>query len=217
MRAGIPTTGVDGTRFRSRLEARWAHLFDAIGWQWEYEPFDLDGYVPDFLIMGETPLVVEVKPAASVNELQEYVPRLTSALGKREFLLVGASPLLPELGPGEGAWGRKPAGLLGQLWEDEQDWSINVAPASWCRCIGSERWSAPRYATEPDGSQGLLIEYGELLEKIDCLRFATVHEFGSYHKYPCGHYAGGDGGRDCDWEIEHKWVDARNATQWKTR
>ncbi len=34
--------------FRSRLEARWAATFDLLGWRWEYEPFDLDGWVPDF-------------------------------------------------------------------------------------------------------------------------------------------------------------------------
>lgn len=41
-------------RFRSRLEARWAIFFDAMGMDWEYEPegFDLDGlwYLPDFRI-----------------------------------------------------------------------------------------------------------------------------------------------------------------------
>ena len=30
-------TNYMGCRFRSRLEARWAVFFDAIGWQWEYE------------------------------------------------------------------------------------------------------------------------------------------------------------------------------------
>lgn len=44
-----------GYRFRSRLEARWAVFFDALGVKWEYEPqgFELeDGtrYLPDFWI-----------------------------------------------------------------------------------------------------------------------------------------------------------------------
>jgi hypothetical protein len=36
-----------GCRFRSRLEARWAVFFDALGIRWEYEPqgFDLDAIV----------------------------------------------------------------------------------------------------------------------------------------------------------------------------
>jgi hypothetical protein len=50
-------TQYKGYRFRSRLEARWAVFFDALGLKWEYEPegfqFD-DGtrYLPDFRIRG---------------------------------------------------------------------------------------------------------------------------------------------------------------------
>lgn len=49
-------TKYKGYRFRSRLEARWAVLFDALGLGWEYEPqgYDLgDGlgcYLPDFFL-----------------------------------------------------------------------------------------------------------------------------------------------------------------------
>lgn len=66
-----------GYRFRSRLEARWAVFFDAIGANWEYEPegFDLgDGlyYLPDFVLhdmkvdtrtggSGDQDVYVEVK------------------------------------------------------------------------------------------------------------------------------------------------------------
>lgn len=46
-------TRYKGYRFRSRLEARWAVFFDALGIEWQYEPegFELsDGtrYLPDF-------------------------------------------------------------------------------------------------------------------------------------------------------------------------
>jgi hypothetical protein len=47
-------TQYKGYRFRSRLEARWAVFFDALGIRWEYEPegFDLGFcyYLPDFLL-----------------------------------------------------------------------------------------------------------------------------------------------------------------------
>lgn len=48
-------TEYKGYLFRSRLEARWAVFFDAIGAKWEYEPegYELeDGtrYLPDFLV-----------------------------------------------------------------------------------------------------------------------------------------------------------------------
>ncbi|WP_186266895.1 hypothetical protein [Burkholderia gladioli] len=48
-------TQYKGYRFRSRLEARWAVFFDALGITWEYEPegFDLgfgERYLPDFFL-----------------------------------------------------------------------------------------------------------------------------------------------------------------------
>ncbi len=50
-------TRYKGYRFRSRLEARWAVFFDALGLSWEYEPegFDLGElgwYLPDFFFHG---------------------------------------------------------------------------------------------------------------------------------------------------------------------
>ncbi|MDX2708092.1 hypothetical protein PV350_35395 [Streptomyces sp. PA03-6a] len=59
-------TSYAGHRFRSRLEARWAVLFDALGITWEYEPQGyLVGpnrrpYLPDFWLPREK-LWVEVK------------------------------------------------------------------------------------------------------------------------------------------------------------
>jgi hypothetical protein len=49
-------TQYKGYNFRSRLEARWAVFFDALGLKWEYEPegFEFeDGsrYLPDFKVM----------------------------------------------------------------------------------------------------------------------------------------------------------------------
>ncbi len=53
-----------GCRFRSRLEARWATFFDALGinWQYELEGFEKNGekYLPDFFL-PETETWVEVK------------------------------------------------------------------------------------------------------------------------------------------------------------
>ncbi len=36
--------------YRSRLEARWAAMFDFIGWDFEYEPEPLKTWSPDFLL-----------------------------------------------------------------------------------------------------------------------------------------------------------------------
>lgn len=66
--AAIPTT-YKSIRFRSRLEAKWACVFDQLGWRWEYEPIDLNGWIPDFLIqtVGK-PLLIEVKPIVVLDE-----------------------------------------------------------------------------------------------------------------------------------------------------
>jgi hypothetical protein len=59
-------TAYKGYKFRSRLEARWAVFFDALGGEWQYEPEgydlgELGWYLPDFHLpkMG---LWVEIKP-----------------------------------------------------------------------------------------------------------------------------------------------------------
>lgn len=67
-RPGIPTL-YNGIQFRSRLEAKWAAFFDFLGWKYEYEPFDLDGWIPDFLIKGKPrDILVEVKPVTEFPE-----------------------------------------------------------------------------------------------------------------------------------------------------
>jgi hypothetical protein len=65
---GVPTM-FNGRRYRSRLEARCAAFFDLLKWDAHYEPFDLDGYIPDFVINGrstwrkEEQIFVEVSPS----------------------------------------------------------------------------------------------------------------------------------------------------------
>lgn len=73
-------TRFSGRVFRSRLEATWAAFFDSLGWQWEYEPFDLNGWFPDFLICGtEEPILVEVKPIATFDTARENITDATLA------------------------------------------------------------------------------------------------------------------------------------------
>jgi len=68
-----------GYRFRSRLEARWAVFFDALGIKWEYETegFDLEEfgrYLPDFTICngyGEAKCWIEIKGHRNLNS-REY-------------------------------------------------------------------------------------------------------------------------------------------------
>lgn len=65
-------TSYKGYRFRSRLEARWAVYFDAVGLRWEYEKegFELPGgerYLPDFWF-PDVKRWAEVKPEQFTKE-----------------------------------------------------------------------------------------------------------------------------------------------------
>jgi hypothetical protein len=70
-----------GVMFRSRLEARWAAFFDLLGWEWKYEPVDLDGWTPDFYLKfpcshsecnGCHDLYVEVKPYSRDEQFEGH-------------------------------------------------------------------------------------------------------------------------------------------------
>lgn len=121
----IPTK-YRGYQMRSRLEARWAAFFDQIGWQWEYEPYDLNGWIPDFLIYGQSPLLVEVKPAQSCGELTTLIERAHHR--PEAVLLVGVSPFL------DGAY----AGVLGEPEDRDPSRapSPHFAPAFWAQAYG---------------------------------------------------------------------------------
>lgn len=100
-----------GCRFRSRLEARFAVFFDAVGARWEYEPqgFVVDGrpYLPDFLL-PDCGTWVEVKGCE--EDLDQKLMRDAAALlperkGRGEqgprLLLLGSIPEPTD----EGDWG----------------------------------------------------------------------------------------------------------------
>lgn len=104
----IPTKYA-GQQFRSRLEAKWAAFFDAVGWEWEYEPIDLNGYIPDFIVTPNAePVLIEVKPlvewpcavpgclCGSKDELlrssyDDAVLKIQQSGWTKEALIVGAS------------------------------------------------------------------------------------------------------------------------------
>ncbi len=85
-------THYKGYRFRSRLEARWAVFFDAMGIQWEYEPegFKIDGvyYLPDFYL-PQVSMYAEVKPAGLSEDEIEKVNALAYNTNKPVLMLIG--------------------------------------------------------------------------------------------------------------------------------
>ena len=90
VREGIPTLH-GGICFRSRLEARWASFFRLLGWQAHYEPFDLDGFIPDFVLHGHSErILAEVKPVAGADDplFIATVNKIENSGWRGEFLIV---------------------------------------------------------------------------------------------------------------------------------
>lgn len=90
----IPTE-YHGTLFRSRLEARWAVLFDVLHMPWEYEPEAfgnrVTGYTPDFWL-PEQGVFIEVKPTEVYDH--DKVALACQATGKNVVIVIGR-PGLP--------------------------------------------------------------------------------------------------------------------------
>ncbi len=65
-------TAYRGRQYRSRLEAKWAAFFDLVGWPYEYEPCDLNGWFPAFALCGKNRdsgnaiILCEIKPITKI-------------------------------------------------------------------------------------------------------------------------------------------------------
>src|SRR5690348_13667990 len=90
--------------YRSRTEADWARVFDALEWGADYEPtidfprVPRGRWLPDFRIMapGYAPILVEVKGVAAIEDLATHAEVLRAAenansIGLR-LLAVGPRP-----------------------------------------------------------------------------------------------------------------------------
>jgi hypothetical protein len=91
----IPTR-YKGVQFRSRLEARWAAMFDLLEWPWEYEPVDLEGYIPDFVLMFPAGgVLVEIKPEFTARGLHKATDKIDKAgwesTNENDALVLGAT------------------------------------------------------------------------------------------------------------------------------
>jgi hypothetical protein len=160
---GIPTT-YHGVRFRSRLEARWAAFFDLLQWSWCYEPFDLDGWIPDFALKADRPILVEVKPYFSLSQFIER-PRYEHAMNAsdyvtNELLLLGADLVEQDEGLHKRSDDDVCIGWLGERWikpahpidrcfelahlmQHQGRWGFGHAQGSWCsrfaiQCVDKE-------------------------------------------------------------------------------
>jgi hypothetical protein len=79
-----------GLKFRSRLEAHWAAFFDLLGWEWAYEAIDLKGYIPDFILNFNRPMLVEIKSDFNLVGLYKYCKKIENSGWNDEYMVFGA-------------------------------------------------------------------------------------------------------------------------------
>jgi hypothetical protein len=86
--AAIPTK-YKHVQFRSRLEARWAAFFDLGKRRWAYEPFELEGYIPDFILYGQRRnALVEIKPEYALDLGGEKMRRAAEFCAAQDWRLI---------------------------------------------------------------------------------------------------------------------------------
>lgn len=140
MNVGIPTH-LDGCLYRSRLEARWARFFGLLGWQYQYEPCDLSGWIPDFLILGRKhDTLAEVKPFSRGEEFdveRETICRaIEGTMPHRIVLLLGCTIFQRrETGEPQLGWF-----LDGDeaVFNRHGEWGFRAAWGSWRDCVTGE-------------------------------------------------------------------------------
>lgn len=220
--APIPTV-YDGIEYRSRLEARWAAFMSNIGWEYVYEPFDGDGYIPDFIVHGEQPLFVEVKPAVTLAEFQQPTRKIERGLAdyRHDVLIVGADPL-PSISD---SWGRDhpAAGLLAERIVEWCDIcgdgngadGLRLCPA----CAGVEHHVGGDLAKVATRRVNDFIwSTGHWLICGLCSQIGVFHNEQSYGGRPCGHSAGDHYMRSVPTRVlQSMWADACNSVKWRGR
>ena len=196
------TTTYNGIEYRSRLEARWAAFMQNIGWDIIYEPFDGDGYIPDFLVQGERPFLVEVKPAVTQKEYEAAVPKAESGLAKHwrhDILIVGAGPFPQRMGNScsttNSIYPTPTAGWLGEFFREDV-----FSPLE-----------------QPDTSPGWDWDAAEWITCGHCGNIAVYHTTMSFGGRPCWCVSGGDHhlGAIPVKAVQSMWADACNDVKWR--
>ena len=114
-------TVYNGYKFRSRLEARWAVFFDALGVEWEYEKqgFDLDEagkYLPDFWLPG-LDCWIEIKGSEPTESEQDKGRLLGEHTGKRVVCFFGRIEFFDKQNSNSGY-------LLAPYWDNLYFWCV---------------------------------------------------------------------------------------------
>jgi len=109
---GIPTIGVRGIQFRSRIEAQWAYIFEKLEWNWEYEPIDLEGYIPDFIIKfdNDKEILIEIKGDTNIwKNYEEHKNKIINSGWKGVFGILGSVYKISE------HWGDSKCPIIGKV------------------------------------------------------------------------------------------------------
>jgi hypothetical protein len=112
-------TEINGISYRSRLEAKYGEFFRLLGWGAIYEPFDIPGWSPDFMIPSKLypdhPILIEVKPFITERVIEEQRQRVKNA--KNCFvILVGGEPFFDNYGHLSFGW------VVNQPIPENTDW-----------------------------------------------------------------------------------------------
>ncbi len=198
----IPTIYND-IQFRSRLEARWACFFDLMNWEWEYEPFDLDGWFPDFLITSQNrqlKTLIEVKPIDTFD-FETTRKMITSSKGEYDLMLLGSKLLQDNYGLYEKAL------TMGWFFDKTNEDNDNL---EW-NTVEFTIWDKnPKFKNV---SERYRIGFADCIGDFTC-RVTEEHSEGghflSYKKL--------DNVKDyleIQKEIQLRWIKAKNTNQWK--
>ena len=152
-----------GVTFRSRLEATWAAFFDIVKWQWAYEPIDLHGWVPDFIVNEK--IAVEVKPIYRIDQMPLEIAKMRASNWPGPLIILGAQPRCYRTDDDKFGWTLKECSFSGsQLFPDVMRWftcydegenlvysyeseggmgpSPDFLDEAWSRASGITRWKA---------------------------------------------------------------------------
>lgn len=135
-----------GVAFRSRLEAKWAAMFDLLEWRWSYEPIDFNGWVPDFAIYAKSTTYVEVKPVVSFPA--DVAAKIEASGCGNEVLILGQEC------PIQAEWGN----AIGWLREAQGSESF---PMAFC-----EGWADSLFTKTPCGQIGFAHSTGSFACRI---------------------------------------------------
>jgi hypothetical protein len=185
----IPTR-YSNTNFRSRLEAKWAAFFDIVGWRWEYEPFDLNGWIPDFVLLGKCQhVLVEVKPVhgpddplfvKTVEEINHALPEIIQDADGFPILQKNNETLIL---------------------------SYFLPDVNYCAGAKAVGW----FARDEVGSDGAAV-----IGSWTATEIGFCHESNSFHDRISSGYDGGHISTDWAAEVaDAAWKEAGNKAQWK--